>query len=133
MSEATSAAAAAERVAGQEAGAGAAAEHVVDRTGHLVAHGVDGLGPEVGESGHERLAQRRVGLGQGQDGAGLAAVAVGEVGHGGIGVGRQGVVALGAAEPELLGARAAGDARDPMTEDARRSRRPCRRPSRGRS
>ena len=47
------------RVAGEDAGAGAAGQDVVDGAGHLVAGGVDGLGPEVGQAGDERLAQRR--------------------------------------------------------------------------
>ena len=45
------------RVAGEQPGAGAAREHVVERAGHLVAHRVHRLGPEVGEAGHERLAR----------------------------------------------------------------------------
>ena len=36
------------RVAGEDPGAGASAQDVVDGAGHLVASGVDGLGPHVG-------------------------------------------------------------------------------------
>ena len=45
------------RVAGEQPGPGAAGEHVVDRAGHLVPRRVDGLGPRVRETGHERLAR----------------------------------------------------------------------------
>ena len=53
-------------VAGEEAGPGAAGQHVVDGPGHLVAGRVDGLGPEVGQAGDQRLAERRVLLDHGQ-------------------------------------------------------------------
>ena len=49
------------RVASEEAGPRAPGEHVVDGAGHLGSHRVHDLGLRVGETGHDRLGQRRVG------------------------------------------------------------------------
>ena len=75
----------------------AASEHVVQGGGHLVADGVDGLGPAVGQSGDEGGGEIGIGVGEGEDRGGLAAVPTGEVL----------VVRFGAGsthKPEVLGA-----------------------------
>ena len=48
-------------VAVEQTRARAAIEHVGERAGHLVSYGEPGLGLEVGEPGHERLAERGIG------------------------------------------------------------------------
>ena len=61
---ATSAAARHRRRTVEQAGAGAARQHVVERDRHLCARRVHRLGLQVGQPGHERLAERRVGVDQ---------------------------------------------------------------------
>jgi len=47
-------------VPAEQPGPGPAREHVVEGGGHLLAHGVDGLGPPVGQPGDEGLVEGRV-------------------------------------------------------------------------
>ena len=118
------------RVAGEEAGAGAAGEHVVERAGHLVAHGVDGLGPQVRQPGHERLAERGVVVDEREHRGRLGAVAAGEV------LVQAGLVAGGAAlrsrRRRAAGAAWSGTACARSRGAARPGRR-CRRPCAGTS
>ena len=88
-----------------------------------MAHREDRLGPHVGKARNEGLGQRRVVLDHRHDGAGLAAEAVGEVVGDGVGDavaaggGRDGLVAVGTAEPELLRDRPLGALRRPCAQD----------------
>ena len=54
-------------------------EHVVERAGHLVAHRVHGLGLEVRQPRHQRLAELGIGVDQRLHDARLGAVPAGEV------------------------------------------------------
>ncbi len=59
-----------------------AAQHVVERQGHLVANCMDGFHPQMGKALHQRVGQARVRLDHRNEARGQASVAVGEViGH----------------------------------------------------
>ena len=64
----------------EEEGPGAAGEDVLQREGHLVADGVDRFGLEVGEAGHEPLAELGPVPHHGRHRLGVAAEPAGEVG-----------------------------------------------------
>ncbi len=91
---------------GRAGALGAAAEHVVEREGHLEPGGVDRLGAEVREPGHERRTEGRVVPHEREDDAGIGAEPAGQV----LVVARfergdRRVHALAAEQPQVLGPR----------------------------
>lgn len=90
-------------VPGEQPGAGAPGEDVVDRTGQLGSGRVDDLRLRVGESRDDRLGQRRVVLDEIADEPGLGAIAFTQVGGDAAGCGDGLGVVTGAAQEREVG------------------------------